>query len=101
MIYVSFVYADKPGARFDETYYVNKHLPRVRELWSKRGLVELAPLVRINDDPQSGPYRAISMLTFTSEEAYQDALANGGAELVSDITNFTDIRPAAQISRKL
>ena len=101
MIYVSFIYADKSGARFDEDYYLKKHLPRVRDLWNGRGLMELTPLVRLRDNPSAGPYRAISMLKFSSEAAYNEALANGGAELIADIKNFTNIEPAAQLSREL
>lgn len=101
MIYVSFIYPQKAGARFDEDYYVNKHLPRVRALWTDRGLVKLVPLVALSKDTSASPYRAISMLEFTSEEAYKDALAHGGEELIADIANFTNIEPVAQLSRAL
>ena len=101
MIYVSFLYADKSGARFDEDYYLKKHLPRVRELWDARGLVNLTPLVRLKEDGSAGPFRAMSILKFSSEAAYNDALAHGGAELIADVKNFTDIVPAAQLSREL
>ena len=101
MIAVSFIYPDREGARFDEAYYTQKHLPRVRELWESLGLESVTPLVRVDDSQDSGPFRAISMLYFASLEQYKNALANGGAELIADIQNFTDIQPIAQISRQL
>jgi uncharacterized protein (TIGR02118 family) len=101
MIYVSFIYSEKSGAKFDEDYYLKTHIPRVRELWNSRGLISITPLVRLKDDGSSGPLRAISMLKFSSEADYKNALANGGAELIADIKNFTDIEPSAQLSREI
>jgi uncharacterized protein (TIGR02118 family) len=101
MVMISFIYPDAKGARFDEAYYVQKHLSRVRELWAPLGLESVTPLVRIDGNQESGPFRAVSMLRFASLEHYQHALANGGAELLADVANFTDIKPFPQISKEL
>jgi uncharacterized protein (TIGR02118 family) len=101
MITVSFLYPDREGAVFDEAYYTGRHIPRVQELWSRIGLTDIAAFARIDDAAASGPFRAISMLSFESREQYDAALAHGGAELMADIANFTNIKPIAQISRTI
>jgi uncharacterized protein (TIGR02118 family) len=101
MIAVSFIYPAIEGAFFDEHYYVSKHIPRVRELWEPLGLQLITPLARLEGAAEFGPFRALSMLHFDSLGRYNAALAKGGAELIADIANFTDIEPITQISRHI
>jgi uncharacterized protein (TIGR02118 family) len=101
MIAVSFIYPAKEGASFDERYYTDTHIPRVRELWEPIGLRSIVPFARLEDSANFGPFRALSMLHFDSLEQYDAALAKDGAELIADIANFTDIQPITQISRQI
>lgn len=43
-------------------------------------------------------YEVITLLTFTSKEAFESALAASGAEIVGDIASFTNVQPLMQIN---
>jgi uncharacterized protein (TIGR02118 family) len=78
MVTVSVIYPNQPGTRFDERYYLDKHIPLVRERWEPMGLTELR-LLRGTNTPDGGaaPFRVMALLTFESAEAFAESL--GGA----------------------
>ena len=41
MARLSLLYPDQPGAHFDERYYIDRHIPKVREHWEQMGLTEI------------------------------------------------------------
>ena len=51
-------------------------------------------------DPSGGkaPYVAIAHIKFNSAAELQNALAKHGAEIVSDIANYTKIEPIMQVN---
>ena len=102
MVTVSVLYPNQPGSRFDERYYLDTHIPLVRQRWESMGLADLR-LLRGTNTPDGGaaPYRVLALLTFESAEALQKASAAHGREIFGDIPNFTDTQPVAQVNEAL
>jgi uncharacterized protein (TIGR02118 family) len=102
MILVSVLYPAQPGTRFDERYYLDRHIPLVRERWGGMGLSDVR-LLRGTGTPtgDAAPYRVIALLSFDSAEALQRASAAHGREIFGDIPNFTDAKPIVQVNEAL
>jgi len=102
VVLVSVLYSNQPGSRFDERYYLDKHIPLVRQRWESMGLTDFR-LLRGTNTPDGGPapFRVMALLTFASAEALRKAAAAHGAEIFGDIPNFTDVRPVAQVNEAL
>jgi uncharacterized protein (TIGR02118 family) len=67
MILVSVMYPSGEGSTFDERYYLQEHVPLVKERWNGMGLQE----VRLgkglqHPDGSTPPYRLMALLTFRS-----------------------------------
>ena len=88
------------GEDFNLDYYLNQHIPLCHKLLDDYGLL------RTEVDKGSGagapgvpaPYHVVAHLVFRSEEEMQKGLQAAGAELDSDLANFTTIKPQFQIS---
>jgi uncharacterized protein (TIGR02118 family) len=99
MIKVSVLYPNAPGARFDMNYYVQKHMPMVREkcgpqcrsIAAEGGVGGGAP-------GSQAPYIAAGHLTFDSVSAFQQAFGPHAGEIMADIPNYTNTQPVVQIS---
>lgn len=91
------------ATRFDYDYYVNKHTPMLKELWTPLGLVNVELSKGVSGlMPGTKPaFCTIATLTFTSVEALQGALATTGAQVLGDIPNFTDVQPEVQLNEIL
>lgn len=91
------------SARFDYDYYVNKHTPMVMELWKPHGLVSITIGKGVSGlaPGSAAKYATVAVLTFTSTEALQAALAAGGARVMSDVPNYTDSQPEIQLNISL
>ena len=93
MIRYSVLYPATEGADFDHEYYRDQHLPLVLRTW---GLDRSAATV---DRGVRGPYVAALHLVFESEEVMDRAMAaEGTADLVADVPNYTTISPVRQVS---
>ena len=99
MIKVSVMYANKPGARFDHTYYREKHMPLVKARMGNscrfftidKGLAGGAP-------GDAATYVAMCHIYCDSVEAFQGGFGPHAAEIVADVANYTDVAPVIQIS---
>ncbi|MQF70010.1 EthD family reductase [SAR202 cluster bacterium AD-804-J14_MRT_500m] len=99
MIRVSVFYPTQEGSKFDWNYYVNTHMPLVREKFGidlvkdeiDRGLSSAE-----SDSP--APFQIIVHLWFNSMENVKNAMGKHGPDLTSDIPNYTDVIPIFQIS---
>ena len=102
MVLVSVLYPAQPGARFDERYYLDRHIPLVRRHWEGMGLSEVR-LLRGTGTPtgEAAPRRVIALLSFASAAALAEAVAAHGAEIFADIPNFTDVTPVVQVNEPL
>jgi uncharacterized protein (TIGR02118 family) len=99
MIKVSVLYPNKPGAKFDMSYYCDNHIPMVQQKLGaacKRVAVEQG----IGGAAPGAPAAFIAMghLYCDSAEAFQAAFAPHAQEILADIKNYTDIEPTIQIS---
>jgi uncharacterized protein (TIGR02118 family) len=103
MIRVNVTYANKPGGRFDHDYYVNRHIPMVRERCGPFGLQDVTVDRGVAGVAPGSPaaYACVASLAFATPEGLREALAAHGAEIMGDIPNYTDIEPVIQVSEIL
>ncbi len=91
MIRVSVFYPSAEGATFDHDYYREKHVPLCVRTWKPKN-VEI-------DKGIDGPNVAAVHLTFESLDALGQAMAaEGTAEILADVANYTTIAPVLQTS---
>ena len=99
MIKVSVLYPNDTAGRFDMTYYLEKHMPMVRQ--------RLAGALRGSSvdqglggmQPGSPPaYLVMCHLLFDSVEAYQQSFGPHAQAIVGDIPNYTNTQPTVQVS---
>ena len=102
-ITVTVMYPNDEGSKFDMDYYLGTHGPLVHKNWDDKGLNSLKVIKGLaTPDPKTPPpYQVVAILDFESLEAFQGAVAAGGAEVMGDIPNFTDVTPVVQISENI
>ncbi|WLI89668.1 EthD family reductase [Massilia sp. R2A-15] len=102
MIKVTAMYPHTPDARFDLSYYVDKHMPMVKDRFGAactsytidKGVAGMAP--------GSAPtYGIMCHFFFDSLDAFQSAFAPHAQQILGDIPNYTDLTPVIQISEVL
>ncbi len=91
MIRVSVFYPATEGASFDHDYYREKHVPLAVRTWS--------PVSTEIDKGVDGPNVAAVHMTFESLDALNQAMAaEGTADVLADVANYTTIAPVLQTS---
>jgi uncharacterized protein (TIGR02118 family) len=103
MICVSVLYANAPGNRFDHDYYVQKHMPLALARLTSFGMARYEIDKGLSGGaPGSAPaFLCIGRLYFDTLEGFQQGLAEHGAELLSDVPNYTDAELTLQVSETL
>ena len=99
MIKVSVLYPNTTGCKFDMSYYVDKHMPMVRNKLRpacKRVAVEQGIAGGAPGSPAT--YVAMGHLYFDSADAFQAAFAQHAQAILADIPNYTNTQPTIQIS---
>ncbi|MCA1605421.1 MAG: EthD family reductase [Acidobacteria bacterium] len=99
MIKVSVLYPAGAGNTFDMDYYLNKHIPMVREKLGtacKGATVEQGLGGAMPGTPPA--FGAMGHLYFDSVEAFQTAFAPHAEEIMSDIPNYSNVQPTIQVS---
>jgi uncharacterized protein (TIGR02118 family) len=99
MIKISVFYPHKEGAAFDMDYYVNRHMPMVRDALGaackgiavEHGLSGGAPGSR-------PPYVAMGHILLESMQAIEAAFAPHVSTFLADVPNYTTIEPVMQVS---
>jgi uncharacterized protein (TIGR02118 family) len=101
MIRVSIFYPNTPESQFDLEYYLHTHIPKVEEVLRPLGLVNLEADRGIGTSMPSDPlpFAVVEHLMFNNFEEMQTALGEHGRELMTDVSNFTNVRPLVQINR--
>ena len=102
MIKVSVMYPNTPGARFNHAYYCNTHMPLVKSRMGESCrfyTVDQGLAGGSRDTPPT--YIGMSHIFCDSVEAFQQGFGPHTAELMQDLTHFTDIAPVIQISEVL
>jgi len=93
-ITVHVTYPREDGKRFDFDYYVNEHIPLVKDKLGGAGMTAFSASRGIAGRPIDvpPPFFMVTTLTFPDEETLKSALATAD-EVVADIPNFTDVEP--------
>jgi uncharacterized protein (TIGR02118 family) len=97
MIRVSVLYPNSEGATFDMPYYLDSHMPMVRdklgsalrkdEIWKGLG----AP----GDQPAT--YQVLLHMYFDSPESFNTAFAAHAESIMADIAKYTNIQPVIEL----
>ena len=85
----------KSGVRFDEAYYLSKHLALVGGIMGPHGITSVEVVkVGPNPDGSAPPYQVMFSAYFKSTAALQSALADPRmSEVLGDIPNYYDGMP--------
>ena len=96
ILYVT--YPGQAGTRFDRAYYVDVHLPLVRNAWNRHGLEGAAAFFPPGGDPDGGDGTiAVCICRFRDEAALRAALASPhSGPVMADVPRFTDATPSQQ-----
>ncbi len=89
----------KHGVRFDEAYYVSKHLPLSASILGPYGIKSIE-MVKVTTPPDGSkpPYQVIFSAYFESPAALQNAMQSPRmAEVLDDIQNYYDGMPEVLI----
>jgi uncharacterized protein (TIGR02118 family) len=101
MIRLTVLYPKTDSSQFDLDYYLEKHIPLVKERLTPFGLVGVDMQEGIaGGSPESAPpYAMITGLIFNTTDELGNGMGTHGPELLGDIPNFTDVQPQTQICR--
>lgn len=96
MIRMTVLYPGGPEEHFDLDYYLERHMPMVRErlgaallrdeIWTGAGTL----------DGQDPPNRVLLHMYFADRASFDDAFAVAGEEILADIPSYTDIAAVVQ-----
>ncbi len=99
MIKVSVMYPNSAGARFDHTYYRDKHMPLVKGRMGDSCLYYTVDKGLAGGTPGSSPpYVGMCHIFSDSVEQFQAGFGPNAREIMADIANYTDLTPVMQIS---
>lgn len=101
MIRVNIMYPKKKGVKFNHEYYLNNHVPLIKERYGnalKR--IEVYQGIRKMRRNLS-PFAATASLWFDSVEDFRTNFEKHGKELMQDRANFSKTSPLIQIEKEL
>lgn len=99
MIKASVMYPDKPDAWFDHIYYRNTHMPLVEARLGDACLFYTVDRGLAGVNPGDTPaFAAMCHIYCTSIESFRSGFDLHVAELMADISNFTNLTPVVVIS---
>ena len=99
MIKVSVMYPNRPGVRFDHTYYRENHLPLIQRRMGAALKYYTIDKGLVGETPNSpATYVGECHLMCDSLESYHSAFDPHAREILGDLRNFTDQKPVLQIS---
>ncbi len=99
MIKVGVFYPNNAGSKFDLKYYLEKHIPMVRQKMGP-ALKGVAIEQGLSGGQPGAPitYSIICHLSFDSVDAFQTAFLPHATEIMGDISNYTNVEPLVQVS---
>ncbi len=100
MIKVSVMYPNTPGARFDHTYYRDKHMPLVQRLMGRKLQALHGGQGSCGRRSGTSPtYVGMCHLFCDSVESFQAGFGPHAQEIMADIPNYTDLDARAADQR--
>lgn len=100
MTTIAVMYPADAGS-FDHDYYMATHMPLVRERWTPMGLTGTTVMRGVpGPDGSAPPYTVMTLLHFTSMDAFKAAAGAHGREVMGDIPNFTAAKPIMQFNEE-
>lgn len=101
MIKISAIYKRVEGSRFNEAYYLEKHIPMSREILKAHGLVKMeADIFESIEGLLPVKFFAITHAFFEDDISLAHVLSQGDmAKIIADVGNYTDVVPSLQTSR--
>ena len=98
MIRIAAAYPRSAGKKFDMNYYIKTHLPIVWQKFGPYGLKKIE-VDKGEERPGGGesPFFAIGYLYFDTLEDFRKAYISTGAEVVANISQYTDVVPMIQV----
>jgi uncharacterized protein (TIGR02118 family) len=99
LIKVGVFYPQSPGSKFDMRYYLEKHIPLVRQMVGS-ALKGVAVEQGLAGGTPGAPvtYVAMCHLLFDSVDRFEASFGAHAPEIMADIPNYTNIQPIIQIS---
>jgi len=99
MVKVSVMYPNTAGARFDHTYYRDKHMPLLKARMGDSCLYYTVDKGLAGGEPGSpAPYVGMCHIFCDSVEPFQAGFGSHAKEIMADIASYTDLTPVMQIS---
>ena len=91
MVKVSVMYPKQQGTEFDMTYYLNRHIPMVRQLLgpSLKGVSVEQGISGMQPD-SSASYVAMGHLLFDSATDFQASFGPHAETIIADIAKYTN-----------
>ncbi len=87
MLVITILYPRTDDSTFDMDYYTSSHMPlladAIGEACQGWGAASIP----------SGKYAAMGWAMVTSKEAFDNAMAARGAEIMGDVPNYTNVQP--------
>jgi len=102
MIKISVLYPRTESSRFDMDYYLNRHFPMLQARLGDALKAVAAERGVGGAMPGSAPaFMAMGHLWFESVAAYEAAFGPHAAEIVADVSNYSNVNPVIQVSEVL
>jgi uncharacterized protein (TIGR02118 family) len=98
MIKVSVLYPNANGTKFDMAYYLERHIPMLRQLLGPE--LKGVSVERGISGEEAGslpPYVTTAHLLFDSVEVFQRSFGAHAQEIIADIPKYTNAEPLVQI----
>src|SRR5664279_1966470 len=101
MFRVVIMYSKTVESHFDMNYYLNHHIPMVREIFKNMSLRKIEVDAGISNAFPDQPllYASISYFYFGKIEDFQQGMATHGGEIIGDMHNYTNVQPLIQIDQ--
>lgn len=101
MIRVSVMYPKQEGGEFNYEYYLEKHMPLVKDRLGD-ALIKMEVYKGLSGAGGAAEtYVTVACLFLESVEAFGGAFGPHAEEIMGDIPNFTNIEPTVQIEDQL
>lgn len=94
MIALTVLYPKAADSHFDLPYYLNTHIPLVKERLTSMGLTNV--IMQEAVEPNA-PFAMITSLVFSTGDELGAGMGAHGPELMGDIPNFTNVTPQTQV----